>query len=228
MEKVFLREALFAGMTANGFRLGTVLSLGWFWMRPAGCSVLYRSENMESIDFGNALSVAAIDAGQISPPSYLPHDSGSIYFYVLRRVNGNGAQEHTLSAVVRLVIDEQGNLARPQPNRILAIMAEQTGGNRVSLVWYYCPLGQASKAVRFNVYGDGGTGQIDFENPLVVVEYAGRKFYRYESDPLDAGKYLFSVRVADAAGVEGGAVIVQMQLLAEKPQATEIMNAEAI
>ncbi len=42
MEKGWLREALFGGATCNGFKLGTVLSLGWFWSRVGGCSVLSR------------------------------------------------------------------------------------------------------------------------------------------------------------------------------------------
>lgn len=228
MAKDLLKEALFAGMTANAFRLGTVLSLGWFWMRPAGCSVLYRGHSVKQIDFGNVLAAGAIDAKQISPPNYLPHDSDSIYIYVLRRVNGCGEQEHTLSAAVRVAIDEQGDLAEPRPNRILAIRAEQTNGSRVSLLWYYCPLAQASKPVRLNVYGDGGTGQIDFESPLAVIEYTGRKFYRYESGPLDAGTYLFCVKAVDAAGVEGGAAFAEMQLDTEQPEAVEIIGVEAI
>jgi len=41
IERFWLREALFNGMTANAFKLGTTLSLGWFWLRIAGCSALY-------------------------------------------------------------------------------------------------------------------------------------------------------------------------------------------
>ena len=53
VERDWLREALFNGMTANAFKLGTTLSLGWFWVRVAGCSVLYRGSSMGEIDFVN-------------------------------------------------------------------------------------------------------------------------------------------------------------------------------
>jgi hypothetical protein len=113
METRFLKDALFSGMTSNAYKLGTVLSLGWFWMRTAGCSTLYRGPSMEKVDFDNLLVVAELNADTISPPDYLPHDNGSTYFYIVRRVNGCGYQEHTLSAAVRVSLDTEGNLAEP-------------------------------------------------------------------------------------------------------------------
>ena len=129
---------------------------------------------------------------------------------------------------MRVAIDDEGNLAEPQPNRSFALRAEQTGGNRVSLLWYYSPLEQASKPAGFNVYGDGGTHQIDFGNPLASIEYRGRRFYRYESDSLDAGAYCFCVRSVDAAGVEGPPATVEIQLDAQEPQAVEVVSVEVI
>jgi len=65
IEMSWLREALFNGMTANAFKLGTVLSLGWFWSRTAGCSALYRGYDMEEIDFSNILAVTEQDSCEI-------------------------------------------------------------------------------------------------------------------------------------------------------------------
>ena len=45
METKFLKAALFGGMTADAFKLGTVLSLGWFWLRTAGCHIIYRGQD---------------------------------------------------------------------------------------------------------------------------------------------------------------------------------------
>ena len=77
MDRGWLREALFAGMSANAFKLGTVLTCGWFWPRIDGCSVLYRGDRMDIIDFSNVLAVAEVDASQISPPNYVQHNSNT-------------------------------------------------------------------------------------------------------------------------------------------------------
>ena len=76
---------------------------------------------------------------------------------------------------------------------------------------------------------DGRTGQIDYENPVATVAYTGRKFYRYESDALDAGRYLFAIRAEDAAGVENGSLAQSsVQLGAVNPDKVEILSAAAV
>jgi len=134
METKWLKEALYAGMTANAFKLGTVLTLGWFWPRVAGCSVLYRGGSMETIEFANILTVADADAAEISPPSYVQYNNSTTYFYVIRRANNCGRQEHTLAAAVKVSIDASGNLAEPQPNNIFEARAKQVDGNKIQLV----------------------------------------------------------------------------------------------
>jgi hypothetical protein len=202
MEARFLKEALFCGATGNAFKVGTALSLGWFWSRIAGCSLLYRGPGMEQIDFVNILTAAELYADTISPPTYLPHDSNSVYFYVVRRVNGCGYEEQTLSAAVKVSINGDGKLAKPQPNKIFTWRAELVEGNRIKLIWYYCPIEQQSKPARFKVYSDAGTRQIDYDNPIATINYEGRKFYSYLSDILQADRYLFAIRTEDAESVE--------------------------
>ena len=227
METKFLKEALFAGMTANAFKLGTVLTLGWFWPRVTGCSALYRGSSMEQIDFENILTVAEADADTISPPSYVQHNSSSIYFYVIRRCNQCGDQEHTLAAAVKVSIDTNGDLAKPQPNNIFDIKALQINGNEIQLVWYYCPVGQESEPACFKVYDDGGTGEIDYGNPIATIPYAGRRFYSYQTAPLVADKYLFCVRAEDATGRDDGSLAeIRIQFDTTSPDAIDILSAE--
>ena len=229
METGWLKEALFAGQTSNAFKLGTVLGLGWFWYRLSGCSVLYRGSSMETIDFANILTVARADAEQIGPPDYVSHNGGLIYFYAVRRANLCGCQEHTLSAAVRVSIDAEGGLAQPQPNTIFEAKAEQAGGSKIQLTWFYCPLDQKSIVARFKIYHDGGTGQIDYENPIAIIGYGGRRFYSYRSDALEAGTHLFAIRTEDAAGIQGGSLArIQVQLDAGSPNAVEILSVETV
>ncbi len=229
MEKQFLKDALFSGMTSNAFKLGTVLNLGWFWPRIAGCSVLYRALSMDQPDLVDILTVAKLDAGAISPPSYLPHDNDTKYFYVVRRVNGCGYLEHTIAAAVSVSIGADGDLAESQPNKVFDFSIKQVSGNRAQLIWYYCPIGQKSRPVCFVVCSDGGTGQIDYENPIARIDYEGRKFYSCLTDALDAGRYLFAVRVEDAEGIEDNALAqLKIQLNITNPDAINILGAEAV
>lgn len=228
METKRLKEALFSGMTANAFKLGTVLTLGWFWPRVTGCIMLYRGFSMSTIDFDTILAVGAFGAAQIQPPSYLPHASSTTYFYIIRRANNCGDEECTLAAAVKVVIDADGELAQPQPNGIFEVKVEQVTGSKIQLVWFYCPLGQQSELVCFKVYYDAGTGQIDYENSLAAIPYAGRRFYNYQSDTLDAGKYLFAIRAEDAAGTENASLArIRIQLDTTSPDAVDVLSAES-
>ena len=229
METMWLKEALFTGMTSNSFRLGIVLPLGWFWSRVKGCSLLYRGNSMDVIDFDNILAAAEPDASQIQPPSYAVHDSDTTYFYVVRRANSCGDQEHSLSAAVKVSIDANGELVALGPNSIFAVRAKQAASNRVELLWFYCPLEQESEPVCFKIYWDGGTGQIDYENPISTIGYAGRMFYVYQSGILDAGRYLFAVKAEDAAGNESASsALMGIQVNATSPDAIDILSAETL
>jgi hypothetical protein len=228
-EYAWMREALFGGMTADAFNLGTALTNGWFWVRGAGCTALYRGPSMEEIDFANVLAVSELKAGEISPPSYLEHASGETYFYVVRRFNGCGYQERTLAGAAEVRIRPDGSLTKPAPNNILAGSAEQIANEQIRLVWFYWPLEQGSQPVCFRIYHDGGTGQVDFENPIGLVVYRGRRFYGWESGALDEGEHLFAVAAEDAQGVQnssGGVVKVQVQ--DDVPDAIGIVGAVSV
>jgi hypothetical protein len=192
------KESLFGAMTSNGFKLGTVLSCGWFWMRPSGCIVLYRGLSIEQIDLDNILLATKTDAKSIAPPDYLPHEGSTTYFYVVRRANGCGNFEQTLAAAIKVAINADGELAEAEPNGILDAAIRQTDGRRILLTWYYCPIEQNSQPSCFNIYCDGGTGEIDYENPIAVMGYTGRKFYSFSTDALDAGRYAFVIRAEDS------------------------------
>ena len=229
MEMNWLREALFNGMTANAFKLGTTLSSGWFWTRIARCSVLYRGNNMEEIDFTNILAVAELDDCEISPPGYISHSSGSTYFYIIRRFNSCGYQEHTLSAAVKISIESNGEAAEPKPNKVFDSISGPVDGSKIRLVWFYCPIEQKSKPVCFNIYYDNGTGQIDFQNPLAKIGYKGRKFYSFQSGTLEAGKYMFVIRAEDSSGLENSSLAhLRIQLASINLNATNIVRAKAV
>jgi len=229
METKWLKEALFAGMTANAFKLSTTLNLGWFWPRIAGCSILYRGDSMEMINFDNILAVGALDAEQIQTPEYLTHANSTTHFYVIHRANNCGDLEHTLAAAVKVSINADGDIAQPRPNSIFGARTEQLAGNKVKLLWYYCPLDQSSEPACFKIYYDSGTGQIDYENPITTISYTGKKFYSYQSDSLEEGRYLFTIRAKDASGIEDSSLAkLVIQITISSPDPINILSAKTI
>ena len=228
MDAVFF-DSLFEGDSANGVKLGAGLTGGDFWAHISGCSLLYRGAGMESIDFENILAVGEADAEQISPPDYVTHANSSTCFYVVRRANACGEEEKTLAAAVRVKIDADGDLVQGGPNSIFEAKASQTAGNKVELVWFYCPIEQQSLPANFNIYFDSGTGQVDYETAIATVSYLGRKFYSYQSGTLDPGNYLFAVRVEDVNGVESASLAkFEVQLDASNPDAIDILSTEVL
>jgi hypothetical protein len=196
------RDALFNGMTYTALQLGTVLTGGWFWTRPSGCSVVCRGASISEVDFTSILGVVGADARQIVLPAYLPHNVGSSYCYVVRRFNSCGHHEETLSASLRVTFGSNGAPVEPAPNNVFALHSELGDSNTIGLGWFYCPLDQDVAPAQFNVYWDSGTGQLDLETPLAELPYEGRRFYSYLSDPVAKGVYTFVVRAQSAAGVE--------------------------
>jgi len=220
-----MREALFAGQTANGFKLGTVTTLGWFWMSVGGCRIAYRGGSMEGVDFENVLAVVEPDADEISLPSYLSHEAGKVYFYVVRCANGCGDIERTLRAAVKVAIDNDGKLSKARPNEIIGLRAEQGQDGKVEIAWTYNPMEQGKEPAEMRIYGDNGTGEIDYQNPVAVVKYKERRFYRHKIEMAKNGRYLFAVRAADGEGNENGSTkIVEIETSGRSVEAIGIVG----
>jgi len=229
MEPVWLKETLFAGQTANGFKLGTLLGLGWFWARVGGCRIVYRGVSMEKITFDDILAVAAPNASEIALPSYLAHEPGQVYFYVVRCANRCGRIERTLSAAVKAPIKDDGELGEGRPNGVFGLAAVQQLGGKVGLVWHYCPIEQGSRPAELRVYFDEGTGEVDYQNPAAATPYKGRRFYRYQSEHLEQGRYLFAIRAADAGGGERESMRqVAVEVSGKSAEAIEIVGVSSV
>jgi len=227
------REALFDATTDGAWKLGTILTQGWFWIRRGGCSVMYRQCADPKCctcgaieEFGNArycistagaadeglsapmVRVAELDAASILVPAIWPHEPGSSCRYVVRRFNGSGEAERTAAAAVDVHIGASGELGDLRPNTVIGLHVEPATSqapNCLTLVWLYWPVAPAAPAAAFTIYWDHGTGEIDFVIPLAVVPSDGRRHYGYRCGPLEDGRYRFAVRPNAAAPASGQA-----------------------
>jgi hypothetical protein len=224
------REMLFHGRSAEGFRYGTILTRGRFWALRRGAGAVYRGAGADpaAAAFGSPVMVDRAGAKQFVLPAYLEHGPGSIWCYVLRRFNASGEQERTTGASTVVRLDAAGQLAPGVPNAVYMPRAMRTADGRVRVTWFYCPLQQAAGPRAFRVYWDAGTGQLDLEHALGEVRYAGRRFYRYETEPLGAGACRFAVRAVAASGAEGLLYAGQVAGQAGTPSAPDIVSVEAV
>ncbi|HEX42862.1 MAG TPA: LamG domain-containing protein [Phycisphaerales bacterium] len=228
-ERAWLRATLFGGCDGQALALGTALSGGWFWMRRNGCTALYRGRTISQIDFDRVLNVAAADAQYVAAPRHSPHNPDVDYYYVVRRFNGLGIAERTLSPV-RVSVGADGGLEQARPNRVFALNAHVIAGARAQLRWLYEALGQADRAAMFNVYGDGGGGQVDFDSVIGTVTSradSARRFCEFVSEPLATGRHPFVVRAATADGVEGPGLGACVDVSATLPPTPEIVGIQA-
>jgi len=222
-------NSLYDGDSPNGVKLGMVLTGGDFWPRLLGCQNLYRGESMLTIDFDDILVVTDISEGTISPPTWLSHQPASVYFYVARRVNGCGVEEHSLCAFTKVAFDSEGNLVEPRCNNIFSVKAYQVFGNKVRLIWYYWPIAQDATPDHFNIYSNGGSGEIDYENTIAEIDYNGQKFYSWQSGSLNTDKHLFCIRAVSQEDLDDGFLgQIRIHLNTIKPDAVEILQAEVI
>ena len=167
MEAEWQADILFNGMTANAFKLGTVLSLGWFWMRPSGCMTIYRGQDGD-IDFDTLLAVMDSSDEQIAIGNqYLP--ANSVWHYVRCVVSGCGLMgDNSDPCVVK--IDENGDMFGKMPNTPLLLRAEKEASGKIRLRWRYSAIDQETAPTGFNVYIDTGSG-FDYDNPIDTVAY---------------------------------------------------------
>jgi hypothetical protein len=225
MKAGWLKEALFAGQTAYGFKLGTALTLGWFWTRFNGCLLVYRGQSMEAIDFDNELVVISPETEEIKLHDFIPHGAGKEYFYVVRCANRCGQIEQTLKAAVKVSIDSAGKLEAGKPNEVFGLAVKRRIDRQIELVWMYYPIEQESGPREMRIYSDEGTGEVDEQEPIAVVQYKGKRLYQCKCEIPGNVKYRFVVRVADSDGNEQrSSKAVEIETSGRSVEAIEIVG----
>jgi len=193
MEAKFLKDSLFAGMTGNAFKLGTVLTLGWFWVHQAGCHCVYRGQD-GNIDYDLIQAIMNLDGSQVSIAAQnLP--ANTIWHYIRRQESCCGLESEDSGACV-VVIDSTGEMIGNTPNSPVSVVIEPLSNARFRLRWRYAAISEEIAPTGFKIYMDSGDG-FDFETPEAVVPYVTgiNNEFGWICDPLTNGKlYRFCIR----------------------------------
>jgi hypothetical protein len=203
--EALLYNSLTEGDFGNGLLLLQSLTEGDFWTLPDGCFAVYRGEgHIDDIDYEKIMAVS-FTTGPLPLPSRIEHDAETDYFYAARRISGTGKAELGTCAVVKLALDEQSKQRSPRPGAVQNLQVQLGSDGQIRLSWYYISLGRAAVPEKFVVYGDNGSGSVDYENALAEISYTGRYYYRYEGDAgEEAGELRFSVRAVAPDGNDDG------------------------
>lgn len=200
MELKFFKHALFGGRSANAIKIGTILTLGRFWVRRNRCHTVYRGQD-GVMDYERVQATMDLDdedvaiSGQVLP-------ANTIWHYIRRQVSDCGLEStDSDSAVVRIDVD--GEMIPLTPNAPLSLQIEQLSGARLQLRWRYGEIGQEIAPTGFHIFIDSGSG-FDFETPddSVLYYFGGNGEFSWTSPVLTDGQmYSVSVRsYATAAG----------------------------
>jgi len=128
-------------------------------------------------------------------------DPGAVHWFGVRPVDDREIACPTTQSEARLELDEQGSRVAARPAGALAVSARPLPAACVRLSWSYRAGSSGAVPQVFRIFGDGGTGQINYLTPLGEVPY--REFqagYAWTSGPLATGvQHQLAVR-AIAAG----------------------------
>jgi hypothetical protein len=197
-------KPLALGQFGNARANGMALSCGQFWVRARGGYNLYRwCGDRYTAEPGRIVGAAGGDLASVATFPYVGHDPGTRYWYLVRAVGAGGVSEMNCRQVVRVELDEAGELVGPQPNSPESLATSASSGGRIELGWRYNPAGQEAAPVAFDVFGDGGTGSMAWETPIDSVEYrVGMVDYSWISEPFAHDtRAQFAVRARSGAGV---------------------------
>ena len=127
----------------------------------------------------------------------------TVHWFGIRPVDADGRESPVAQGEVRLEIDAEGEQEPDRPAGALAAAAAILPLGAARLQWRYrAGLGGVLPHT-FRIFGDGGTGTIDYETPLDEVPWReGQSWYAWTSHPLTPGvEHQLAVRAVTAGEV---------------------------
>jgi len=155
----------------------------------------------------------------------------AVHWFGIRPVDARGIESPTAQGEVRLELDWQGCRVPDRPAGVLALSAWPRPGAKARLDWRWrAGLGGVLPRA-FLIFGDGGTGTLDYQVPLGEVAYRGaQNSYTWESGELIGGlEHQLAVRAVSADGAwDEQPAITRVTPDAQPPGCVDALQAEAI
>ena len=155
------------------------------------------SEGAEALDPTSAPVQDSLDTSYSRTFS----DETGMYIFSVRAVDEDGMEEANVRRMVALPFE--GGQLSGEPSAPRSVEAEPVSDGKVEVSWIYDPTreylgpGMAQEA---RIYGDGGTGTMDWDTPVATVDMGGPERlerWSWTSGQLTDGQtYQFAVRIA--------------------------------
>lgn len=97
------------------------------------------------------------------------HENEAFYYYAVRNLSPMGILGR-VSRPLRVEFTAGGAIRSNAPNPVRTLHAQQKPSGKFELTWHYPVQGQGGYPKDFRVYGDAGTGTIDYGTPLTDSE----------------------------------------------------------
>lgn len=151
------------------------------------------------LDYGEPWACVDPDVTQLVAG---PLEAPAVHWFSIRPVDGREVESPVAQGEVRLELDSQGQRVPDRPAGVLAMSARPLPGGRARVAWSY-RVGRSGVLPQvFRIFGNGGSGDINYATPLGETPYrASEAFYGWTSDPLTGGEHQLAVRAVTADGV---------------------------
>jgi hypothetical protein len=152
--------------------------------------------------------IGAGAAGQVAIREFpwIAHEPGTTYVYRLNAVGAGGVEEDSAKNVTSVAFGPDGAWLGLRPNSPSDLRISCLSGGRFALRWSYNEKNQQASPSEFRIFTDGGTGSIDYDEPVAVVQCRGRRMhFQHVTVAWPHGtRVSWSVRAFAASGVHDG------------------------
>ena len=159
---------------------------------------IYRgSGGVESIDWDHP--VACLPPGQARVELDVALAPGGRAVFAARAMSDDGVEEHNTYAVAVVEIGPDGHLLGAALAAPADVTAEAAGAARIVLGFTYAPPAGGDWPDRFEILGDGGTGQFALDHPLATVPAVANQADYEAAIPRPATGLNLAVRACNGA-----------------------------
>lgn len=147
-------------------------------------------------DWADAAVLGVVDEAALTVS---PGPAGTRYTAYVRAFKGPRASS---AAEISIAMVSDGGALYPRPNApVIASVAPAAGGD-VEVSWRHSDVNGAVRAASFRLFGDGGSGAVDWDTPLATVGATARRHVLTGLAP--GARHLIGVEAFSAAGKGDG------------------------